>query len=144
MPAREQSRLEDDGIKLPVSADIIASSARPFSLAAALTGFLHPAGGLDMKDRTLWRILGAAAALAMQTPIQAEEYRGTVEQQMACTPDVFRLCGSEIPDVNRIVACLRQNTPQLGPSCRAVFEAQNSVPPPVAPRDQVRTSRIAR
>jgi hypothetical protein len=23
----------------------------------------------------------------------SEEYRGTLEQQLACTPDVFRLCG---------------------------------------------------
>jgi len=103
-----------------------------------------------MKSRSLWLILGFAASgftasFAIQTPIRAEEYRGTVDQQLACTPDVFRLCGSEIPDVNRIVACLRQNTPQLGASCRAVFEAENSVPSPVpAPKDQLRTSRIAR
>jgi len=103
-----------------------------------------------MKSRSLWLILGFAvssftASLAVQTASRAEEYRGTVDQQLACTPDVFRLCGSEIPDVSRIVACLRQNTPQLGASCRAVFEAQNSVPPAVpASKDQVRTSRIAR
>ena len=40
---------------------------------------------------------------------RAEEYRGTWEQQMACTPDVWRLCSDQIPDVNRIVACLQQN-----------------------------------
>jgi hypothetical protein len=49
--------------------------------------------------------------------------RGTAEQQMACTPDVFRLCGAQIPDADRIVACLRANVPQLSPGCRAVFEA---------------------
>jgi hypothetical protein len=53
----------------------------------------------------------------------AEEYRGTFAQRMACTPDVFKLCGSEIPDVGRIVACLRQNQTQLGGPCRAVFES---------------------
>ena len=41
---------------------------------------------------------------------------------MACTPDVWRLCGDAVPDVSRIVACLRQNTPQLSSNCRAVFE----------------------
>jgi hypothetical protein len=103
-----------------------------------------------MKSRSLWRawLFAAssfAASLVMQIPTLAEEYRGTVDQQLACTPDVFRLCGSEIPDVNRIVACLRQNTPQLGVPCRAVFEAQNSAPPAApAPKDQIRTSRIAR
>ena len=59
-------------------------------------------------------------------PAQSEEYRGTWEQQMACTPDVWRLCSDQIPDVNRIVACLQQNTPSLGNSCRAVFQSNTS------------------
>jgi hypothetical protein len=48
---------------------------------------------------------------------------------MACTPDVWRLCGDQIPDVNRIVACLRQNAPQLSNGCRAVFESNASAQP---------------
>jgi hypothetical protein len=70
----------------------------------------------------------------------AEEYRGTMEQQMACTPDVWRLCGDQIPDVNRIVACLQRNTPKLSSGCRAVFESNNSAPPSQAappPRGRV-------
>jgi len=63
---------------------------------------------------------------------------GTVEQQMACTPDVFRLCGAQIPDVNRIVACLQQNTAQLSGPCRAVFDSSAtssaSAPPQYAPQ----------
>ena len=76
----------------------------------------------------------------LQTIAFAEEYRGTWEQQMACTPDVWRLCSSQIPDVNRIVGCLRQNTESLSGPCRAVFESSNSVPTPsrgrVAPAPQ--------
>lgn len=68
--------------------------------------------------------LGAAA------PALSQEYRGTWEQQMACTPDVWRLCGDQIPDTNRIVACLRQNTPQLSSGCRAVFESNASAQQP--------------
>jgi hypothetical protein len=67
-------------------------------------------------------ILAGGLAAAAHTAL-ADEYRGTFAQQMACTPDVFRLCGSEIPDVGRIVACLRQNQTQLGAPCRAVFES---------------------
>jgi hypothetical protein len=72
----------------------------------------------------------------------AEEYRGTWEQQMACTPDVWRLCSDQIPDVNRIVACLQQNTPSLSSGCRAVFQSNNSMPqsqavPPPAQRGRV-------
>ena len=81
----------------------------------------------------------AMVGIATASPAWSEEYRGTWEQQMACTSDVMRLCSDQIPDVTRIVACLRQNTPSLGNSCRAVFESnasaeqqQTRVPPPPA------------
>ena len=51
-----------------------------------------------------------------------QEYRGTEQEQMACTPDVFRLCWSEIPNVSQIVACLIREKPRLSEGCRAVFE----------------------
>jgi len=85
-------------------------------------------------------VLGLAIAIAggaaTQTSVLAEEYQGTFEQQLACTPDVWRLCGDRIPDVNRIVACLRQNTPQLSGPCRSVFESNASAPDQPAPRQR--------
>jgi len=77
--------------------------------------------------------LGVALAIGgiiAQSAAFAEEYRGTMEQQMACTPDVWRLCSDQIPDVGRITACLRENTPQLSSGCRAVFQSNNQMPPP--------------
>jgi hypothetical protein len=79
--------------------------------------------------RTQRIVLGLALAIGGVVPAFSQEYRGTWEQQMACTPDVWRLCGDQIPDVNRIVACLRQNTPQLSTGCRAVFESQANAQP---------------
>lgn len=70
-------------------------------------------------------ILGGIAA----QPAVSQENRGTHEQQMACTPDVWRLCGQEIPDVERIKACLRANVPRLSPPCRAVFETASTSEP---------------
>jgi hypothetical protein len=75
-----------------------------------------------------------AIGFMFQTPAFSQEYRGTMEQQMACTPDVFRLCGAQIPDANRIVACLQQNTPQLSEPCRAVFDTSASAPQPSVPQ----------
>jgi hypothetical protein len=72
--------------------------------------------------------ISIGAGIATQNVALSQENRGTMEQQMACTPDVFRLCGEQIPDVNRIVACLRQNTPQLSRPCRAVFETSANSP----------------
>jgi hypothetical protein len=66
----------------------------------------------------------------------SQEYRGTWEQQMACTPDVWRLCSDQVPDVDAIVACLRQNTPQLSSGCRAVFESNASAQPPAGAQPQ--------
>ena len=77
-----------------------------------------------------------ACGIAIENPAFSEDYRGTLEQQLACTPDVFRLCGEQIPDANRIVACLRQNTPQLSGPCRSVFESNASVHQQAAPRQR--------
>jgi hypothetical protein len=87
--------------------------------------------------RTLQISLSFAISIAagvVQNAAFAEEHRGTFEQQLACTPDVFRLCGELIPDANRITVCLRQNTSQLSGACRAVFEASASVPQQAPPR----------
>src|SRR3954452_19686872 len=80
--------------------------------------------------------MSLVCGVAFQNAAQSEEYRGTLQQQLACTPDVLSLCGDQIPDTNRIVACLRQNTPQLSDGCRAVFESNASVPQQPAPQSQ--------
>jgi hypothetical protein len=68
--------------------------------------------------------LFAAAVLLSITgalPAMSAEYRGTQDQQQACTPDVMRLCADSVPDVNRIVSCLRRNRTNLSAPCGAVF-----------------------
>ena len=62
-----------------------------------------------------------AVALLGASSASAQEYRGTSDQQSACMSDVFRLCSGEIPDVTRIVACLKRERPRLSDGCRAVF-----------------------
>src|SRR6266700_300986 len=74
--------------------------------------------------------ISLACGMVVQSVALAQDNRGTMEQQMACTPDVWRLCGAQIPDVDRIVACLRENTAQLSAPCRAVFTSDSSPPPP--------------
>jgi hypothetical protein len=79
--------------------------------------------------------------IAAQQAALAQENRGTLQQQLACTPDVFRLCGEQIPDTNRIVACLRQNAPQLSDPCRAVFESNAGAPQQPVPGRRGELSR---
>lgn len=49
--------------------------------------------------------------------------KATAEQRAACTPDVFRLCAGEIPNVSKIVMCLKKEKSKLSPGCKAVFAA---------------------
>jgi hypothetical protein len=118
-------------------------SQAAFGLQAAATfrGWNpHANSNKDWSMRTCRIVLSLAISVggvaAVQNSAHAQEYRGTLEQQLACTPDVFRLCGEQIPDANRIVACLRQNTPQLSGPCRAVFESNASMSEQAAPRPQ--------
>ncbi|WFU16048.1 hypothetical protein [Bradyrhizobium sp. CB3481] len=61
-----------------------------------------------------------AAILSVSVgPAAAQSY--TAEQQQACTGDAFRLCSSDIPDVERVTACMIRNKSQLSPPCRAQF-----------------------
>lgn len=48
--------------------------------------------------------------------------QGTSEQRRACTPDVYRLCAGEIPNVRTITACLVRQKGNLSPACRAAME----------------------
>jgi hypothetical protein len=50
------------------------------------------------------------------------QYQGTADQRRACTPDVYRLCAGEIPNVRAITACLRRNKASLSPACAAAFD----------------------
>jgi hypothetical protein len=43
------------------------------------------------------------------------------DQRRLCTGDVFRLCASEIPSVERITACMHKQRARLSEGCRQVF-----------------------
>jgi hypothetical protein len=71
-----------------------------------------------------------AAALAMSM-LPSAGYGYTAEEEQACSGDAFRLCGSEIPDVERVTACMIQKKSELSPPCR-VFFGPDPEPPSVA------------
>jgi hypothetical protein len=49
--------------------------------------------------------------------------QGTLEQRMACTPDVLRLCSALIPNADEITICLKEKNAELSDACRAALEA---------------------
>jgi len=74
-------------------------------------------------------------AMAITLPSSASLAQGTRAQRMACSGDVWRLCSSAIPSVDRIVACLKRERARLSPGCQSVFndaEAQAASNRPAA------------
>lgn len=60
----------------------------------------------------------------------AQAFEPTEAQKQACTPDAFRLCGSAIPDIARVTACMKANERNLSTPCKAVFRmARNEYAP---------------
>ncbi len=48
----------------------------------------------------------------------------TLEQQELCAGDAMRLCSSDIPDVDRITACMERQRDSLSEGCKAIFEVE--------------------
>ena len=70
----------------------------------------------------------AMALAVLVLPMAAEAY--TPEGRQACTGDAFRLCSSEIPNVERVRACLHRNKAQLSPGCRGFISPRAHRPAP--------------
>ena len=74
------------------------------------------------------------ALAALSTAAQAY----TPEQEQMCTGDAMRLCSSEIPDVERVTACMVQKRAQLSDGCKAVF---HYAPPAATPANYAPSAR---
>jgi len=95
-------------------------------------------------------ILASALLLGMISTASAY----TAEQQQLCTDDAFRLCGSDIPDVDRVTACMAKHKSELSAGCKSVFRpagtatattATNATTPTAAkPKKARKSSRRSR
>ena len=79
----------------------------------------------------------AALTIAASTGVAAAQTY-SAEQQRLCTSDAMRLCGSEIPDVERVTLCMRRQTASLSDGCRSVFDRPvvSTISARGKPRDQ--------
>ena len=48
------------------------------------------------------------------------------EAQQMCTGDAMRLCGHEVPNVQRITACMVKQRANVSPGCRAVMDRDHA------------------
>jgi hypothetical protein len=91
-------------------------------------------GGDAVKNGTIYTWPCAfVLALALVSYSTSSIALGSAEDRAACTPDVFRLCGSEIPNVTKIIACLKAKKAELSPGCKTAFN------PPAATTTASRT-----
>lgn len=75
------------------------------------------------------RLVGAAALVAAHVIlIPAAALAGddvphheTMRERQACTPDVLRLCRSQVPNREAITDCLVANVEHLSPACHEVM-----------------------
>lgn len=67
-----------------------------------------------------------AAGFALSFYATASFALVTAEQRIACTPDVFRLCSSEIPNVDNIIACMMAKKASLSQACRVAIDTAMS------------------
>jgi hypothetical protein len=73
--------------------------------------------------------LAAIVSIGIVTAVLAarSQAQGMADQRWACEQDAFKLCGSEIPNVQRITACMIKNVKKLSPACRAQFKQTKAV-----------------
>jgi hypothetical protein len=72
--------------------------------------------------------LGLLTAALAFSILPSAGYAYTAEEQQACSGDAFRLCSSEIPDVDRVTACMIAKKSQLSPPCRVFFRPDPEPP----------------
>ena len=70
-----------------------------------------------IKIAALFALATAATALSASPSLSSDA------QQM-CTGDAMRLCGHEVPNIQRITACMVKHKAQLSPGCRAVMDRE--------------------
>lgn len=72
------------------------------------------------------RIRQATVVLAFAASFSAlsstSSFAFSAEAQQMCTGDAFRLCGSEIPNVAKITACMMKQRASLSAGCRTVMD----------------------
>jgi hypothetical protein len=71
-----------------------------------------------------YRIALLFAIASAATALTARPSLAFSEAQQMCTGDAMRLCGHEVPNVQRITACMVRNRAQVSPGCRAVMDRE--------------------
>jgi hypothetical protein len=63
-----------------------------------------------------------AAGLAVLSAVTAANAATEDDQAKACRGDAMHFCAADIPNKEKITACMKQHVDELSPACRAMFK----------------------
>lgn len=66
-------------------------------------------------------LLAALTLTVVSTTAMAEDAGQLQVEQQACQNDVYALCAEDVPDHDRIAACLKRHWSKISRECRAVM-----------------------
>src|SRR5258708_19089885 len=78
---------------------------------------------MDAASADAFEAVARGAGLAIRGGLSRSFSQGTLDQRLACTPDVLRLCSAFIPNADEITVCLGEKSALLSDACRTAFEA---------------------
>jgi len=65
-----------------------------------------------------------AFAVSISAVSSTSSFAFSSEAQQMCTGDAFRLCGSEIPNISKVTACMVKQRANLSSGCRSVMDKE--------------------
>ena len=69
------------------------------------------------------RKIGFAITFAISVfSMSTASHAYTAEEERLCMSDAFKFCSSEIPNIDKITACMQKNKAQLSPGCKSVMK----------------------
>jgi hypothetical protein len=72
-------------------------------------------------ESTTMRKMIALTFLLSLASLSGSALAATPEEQAACQDDAFKFCNEQIPDEQKVKACLIHNLRKLTPACRKMF-----------------------
>jgi len=73
-------------------------------------------------------IVGAICLVLLAAPSTAfAEFKPSAKLRSACMSDVFKLCSSSLPNMDKVHACLKAKKSQASAECQAQYEAEEKL-----------------
>jgi hypothetical protein len=99
---------------------------------------------MDTKGSNFSGLKLVAATILAMAMLTTVSHAYTFEQQQMCAGDAMRLCAADIPDVDRITACMEQRRDALSDGCRAVFEVDTPRTTTAAAPSETPTPKVSK